>query len=62
MNSTGGSTPRQFAMGQDAASQHSISSLSAPPSNSPSMSTNQGPTVENNDELRRQLLNDAGLV
>jgi len=31
VNSTGGSTPRQLVMGQDPTSQHSISSLSAPP-------------------------------
>jgi len=36
--------------------QHSVSSLSAPPSNSPSTSTNQGPAEQN--ELRRQLQAD----
>jgi len=53
------STPRQLVMEPNPRSQdHSISSLSAPPSNLPSTSTNQGHAGEGEgdaSELRRQL-------
>jgi len=56
--SASASTPRQLVMEPVPTSQeqHSVSSLSAPPSNSPSTSTNQGPAEQN--ELRRQLQAD----
>ena len=43
-------------------SQLSVSSLSAPPSNATTTSTNQGAGQEGNDNLRRQLVVDAPLI
>jgi len=53
-------TPRQLVMGSNAVAQdQSVSYLSAPPSTSPSNTTQQGPITREQDELRRQLLDDA---
>jgi len=58
-SSTTASTPRQLQMEADPTSQHSVSSLSAPPSNSTSASTNQGLVTAEQEGLRRQLANDS---
>jgi len=58
-SSTTASTPRQLQMQADPTSQHSVSSLSAPPSNSTSASTNQGLVTAEQEGLRRQLANDS---
>lgn len=56
MASTSMSTHRQLVMEPNPGlEQQSVSSLSAPPSNSPSTSTNQGPTTLDQDALRRNL-------
>jgi len=53
---TSTSTPRHVVMESDQLSQgHSVSSLSAPPSNSPSAGTISAPPTEDQDVLRRQL-------
>jgi len=58
-SSTTALTPRQLEMKADPMSQHSASSLSAPPSNSTSASTNQGLVTAEQEGLRRQLANDS---
>jgi len=55
-SSASASTPRQLVMESDQLSHsQSVSSLSAPLSNSPSTGTMQGPPTAGQDELRRQL-------
>ena len=52
--------PRQLVVGSNAVAQaQSVSSLSAPTSTSPSNATQQGPITREQDEVRRQLLDDA---
>jgi len=53
-SSTAASTPRQLMMEPNSQDQ-SVSSLSAPPSNSTNNSTNHGIATGERDELRRQL-------
>jgi len=62
VSSVTASTPRQLVMEPNPTSHNSVSSLSAPLSNSPSTLTNQGPVTTEQEELRRQLVGEASLI